>query len=96
MQLVINVSTCVRILPSRAQIVKDYERAVILRLGRLVSKKAKGPGLFFVLPCIDDVRVVNLRTVTFDVPPQEVSADVPVIPSFNSSVQLTVFIAIWV
>ena len=30
-------------------------------------------GIFFVLPCIDDVRVVDLRTVTFDVPPQEVS-----------------------
>lgn len=30
-------------------------------------------GIFFVLPCIDDVRVVNLRTVTFDVPPQEVN-----------------------
>jgi erythrocyte band 7 integral membrane protein len=54
------------------KIVKDYERAVILRLGRLVSKKAKGPGIFFVLPCIDDVRVINLRTVTFDVPPQEI------------------------
>lgn len=54
------------------KIVKDYERAVILRLGRLVSNKAKGPGIFFVLPCIDDVRVVNLRTVTFDVPPQEI------------------------
>lgn len=54
------------------KIVKDYERAVILRLGRLVSKKAKGPGLFFILPCIDDVRVVDLRTVTFDVPPQEI------------------------
>lgn len=54
------------------KIVKEYERAVILRLGRLVSKKAKGPGIFFILPCIDDVRVVNLRTVTFDVPPQEI------------------------
>ena len=32
------------------------------------------PGLFFILPCIDDVRVIDLRTVTFDVPPQEVCA----------------------
>ena len=52
---------------------KEYERAVILRLGRLTSGKAKGPGLFFILPCLDDVKVVDLRTVTFDVPPQEVS-----------------------
>ena len=54
------------------KIVKEYEKAVILRLGRLTSRKAKGPGLFFVLPCVDDVRVVDLRTVTFDVPPQEI------------------------
>eukprot|EP00731_Ephydatia_muelleri_P023918 Em0016g189a len=54
------------------EIVKEYERAVILRLGRLTSKKAKGPGLFFVLPCTDDVRVVDLRTITFDVQPQEI------------------------
>ncbi len=52
---------------------KEYERAVILRLGRLTDRKAKGPGLFFVLPCIDKVEVVDLRTVTLDVPPQEVS-----------------------
>ena len=52
---------------------KEYERAVILRLGRLTSKRAKGPGLFFILPCIDSVSVVDLRTITFDVPPQEAS-----------------------
>jgi len=54
------------------KIVKEYERAVILRLGRLTSGKAKGPGLFFILPCLDKVNVVDLRTVTFDIPPQEV------------------------
>ena len=53
---------------------KEYERAVILRLGRLTSGKAKGPGLFFILPCLDKVNVVDLRTVTFDIPPQEVCA----------------------
>ena len=52
---------------------KEYERAVILRLGRLTSGKAKGPGLFFILPCLDKVNVVDLRTVTFDIPPQEVN-----------------------
>ncbi|XP_064396176.1 band 7 protein AGAP004871-like isoform X2 [Halichondria panicea] len=54
------------------KIVKEYERAVILRLGRLTGRRAKGPGLFFVLPCIDTVQVVDLRTVTLDVPPQEI------------------------
>lgn len=54
------------------KIVNEYERAVILRLGRILSGGAKGPGLFFVLPCVDTIMKVDLRTVTFDVPPQEV------------------------
>jgi erythrocyte band 7 integral membrane protein len=52
--------------------VQEYERAVIFRLGRLRSGRAKGPGIFFVLPCIDDYQKIDLRTVTFDVPPQEI------------------------
>ncbi len=43
-----------------------------MRLGRIFSDGAQGPGLFFVLPCIDDVTTIDLRTVTFDVPPQEI------------------------
>jgi len=54
------------------KIVKEYERAVILRMGRLRSGGARGPGVFFILPCVDTYRKVELRTVTFDVPPQEV------------------------
>ena len=50
----------------------EYERAVILRLGRKLPGGAKGPGLFFILPCIDTIVKVDLRTVTFDVPPQEI------------------------
>lgn len=52
------------------KIVAEYERAVIFRLGRLSG--AKGPGLFFILPCIDELIRVDLRTVSFDIPPQEV------------------------
>jgi erythrocyte band 7 integral membrane protein len=52
------------------KIVAEYERAVIFRLGRLTG--AKGPGLFFVLPCIDELIRVDLRTISFDIPPQEV------------------------
>jgi len=52
------------------KIVAEYERAVIFRLGRLTG--AKGPGLFFVLPCIDELVRVDLRTISFDIPPQEV------------------------
>ncbi|CAH8597123.1 unnamed protein product [Schistosoma turkestanicum] len=54
------------------KVVAEYERAVIFRLGRILPKGARGPGLFFIAPCIDSIRKVDLRTVTFDVPPQEV------------------------
>ncbi|XP_004538486.1 stomatin-like [Maylandia zebra] len=53
-------------------IVKEYQRAIIFRLGRLLSGGAKGPGLFFVLPCTDSFINVDMRTVTFNIPPQEV------------------------
>ncbi len=43
-----------------------------MRLGRISEGQAKGPGLFFILPCIDSIIKVDLRTLTFDVPPQEV------------------------
>merc|ERR1712027_135332 len=54
------------------KVVQEYERAVIFRLGRLRAGGAKGPGLFFTMPCIDNYIKVDLRTVSFDVPPQEV------------------------
>jgi len=52
--------------------VQEYERAVIFRLGRIKRGGAVGPGLFFIIPCMDTMQVVDLRTVTFDVPPQEI------------------------
>jgi len=42
-----------------------------MRLGR-VRGGAKGPGLFRILPCIDTIQIVDLRTLTFNVPPQEI------------------------
>ncbi|XP_077986326.1 band 7 protein AGAP004871-like [Glandiceps talaboti] len=54
------------------KVVQEYERAVIFRLGLLLPGGAKGPGIFFILPCIDTYQKVDLRTVTFDVPPQEI------------------------
>ncbi|RWS03027.1 band 7 protein-like protein, partial [Dinothrombium tinctorium] len=53
-------------------VVQEYERAVIFRLGRLVAGGARGPGIFFIIPCIDTYSKVDLRTVSFDVPPQEI------------------------
>uniref|UniRef100_A0AC34QEW0 Band 7 domain-containing protein n=2 Tax=Panagrolaimus sp. JU765 TaxID=591449 RepID=A0AC34QEW0_9BILA len=57
------------------KIVQEYERAVIFRLGRLIGGRnggAKGPGIFFVLPCVETFSKVDLRTVSFNVPPQEI------------------------
>lgn len=54
------------------EIVQEYERAVMFRLGRLRPGGAKGPGIFFILPCIDEYKKVDLRTITFNIPPQEV------------------------
>uniref|UniRef100_A0A915LXH5 Bestrophin homolog n=2 Tax=Meloidogyne javanica TaxID=6303 RepID=A0A915LXH5_MELJA len=53
------------------KIVNQYERAVIFRLGRLRKGGAKGPGLFLVIPCIDEYQKVDLRLVSYSVPPQE-------------------------
>ncbi len=50
------------------KVVKEYERAVIFRLGRLLG--AKGPGLFFIIPFVDNFIKVDLRIVTADVPEQ--------------------------
>ncbi len=52
------------------KIVREYERGVIFRLGRLVG--AKGPGIFLIIPVVDKMVRISLRTVTLDVPPQEV------------------------
>lgn len=54
------------------KIIKEYQRAVIFRLGRLIKGGTKGPGLFIVLPCIDTCKIVDLRVLSFDVPPQEI------------------------
>lgn len=54
------------------KVVQEYERAVIFRLGRLLPGGAKGPGLFFIVPCMDSYTKVDLRTISFDVPPQEI------------------------
>jgi regulator of protease activity HflC (stomatin/prohibitin superfamily) len=54
---------------SSVRVVQEYERGVIFRLGRFVG--AKGPGLFFIVPFVDRMVKVDLRTVTLDVPAQE-------------------------
>ena len=58
------------ILASAIRILREYERAVIFRLGRLIP--TKGPGLIFLIPIVDRMVRVSLRVVTLDVPPQDV------------------------
>lgn len=58
------------ILASSIKIVKEYERAVMFRLGRLIG--AKGPGLFLKIPIIDIFRTIDLRVMTFDIPQQSI------------------------
>jgi regulator of protease activity HflC (stomatin/prohibitin superfamily) len=57
-------------LSASIKIVREYERAVLFRLGRLIG--AKGPGLFFIIPFVDSIVRIDLRIVTTDVPKQEI------------------------
>jgi regulator of protease activity HflC (stomatin/prohibitin superfamily) len=57
------------LLASAVRILREYERGVIFRLGRLIAQK--GPGLILLIPIIDQMVRVDLRTVTLNVPPQE-------------------------
>ncbi len=58
------------ILAASIRIVTEYERGVIFRLGRLIG--AKGPGIFLLIPIVDKMVKMSLRTMNFDVQPQEV------------------------
>ena len=55
---------------SAIKILREYERGVIFRLGRLIG--AKGPGIIFIIPGVDKLLRISLRTVTMDIPPQDV------------------------
>ena len=57
------------LLRTSLRIVKEYERGVIFRLGRVTG--VKGPGLFWLIPLVDQMRPVDLRVVTLDIPTQE-------------------------
>ena len=55
---------------SAVKILREYERGVIFRLGRLIG--AKGPGIIFIIPGVDKLLRISLRLVTLDIPPQDV------------------------
>ena len=56
---------------SAIKVAREYERGIIFRLGRLLPQP-KGPGLFFLIPVVDRMVKVDLRTITLNIPPQEV------------------------
>src|ERR671927_822940 len=58
-------------LVSAIKVAREYERGIIFRLGRLLPEP-KGPGLFFLIPVVDRMVKVDLRTITLNIPPQEV------------------------
>ena len=60
----------VAFLASAVKILREYERAVVFRLGRVIG--AKGPGIIILIPLIDKMVRIDMRTVTLDVPPQDV------------------------
>jgi regulator of protease activity HflC (stomatin/prohibitin superfamily) len=69
--LVVAIIVVASVLYSAIKVVKEYERGVIFRLGR-VQGGPKGPGLFLLWPLVDMMVKIDLRTVTMDVPPQDV------------------------
>jgi regulator of protease activity HflC (stomatin/prohibitin superfamily) len=73
------------LLTASVRVAREYERGVIFRLGRLKSPP-KGPGLFFLIPIIDKMVRVDLRTVTLNVPPQEVITKDNVVVSVDAVV----------
>jgi regulator of protease activity HflC (stomatin/prohibitin superfamily) len=67
--LVIIVALGVALAGASIRVLREYERAVVFRLGRLIGQK--GPGIVLLIPIVDRMVRVDLRTVTFDVPPQD-------------------------
>src|ERR1700693_3276852 len=56
---------------SAIKVAREYERGIVFRLGRLFPEP-KGPGLFILIPVVDRMVKVDLRTITLNIPPQEV------------------------
>ena len=67
---IVVVVLVVLFLISSIKVLREYERGVVFRLGRVIA--AKGPGLIIVIPIIDKIIRVSLRLVAMDVPPQDV------------------------
>src|SRR5512137_891366 len=67
---IVIVVLVVMFLASAIRILNEYERAVIFRLGRVIA--TKGPGLIILIPVVDKMVRIDMRTITMDIPPQDV------------------------
>ena len=76
---------------SSLTVLKEYERIIIFRQGRILSKKSQGPGIVFTLPWVDAKKHIDLRTHVIDVPSQEILTK----DSVNASVNAVVFYRIF-
>lgn len=79
------------ILASMIKILREYERGVIFRLGRLIA--TKGPGLIILIPFVDRMVKVSLRTIVMDVPPQDIITRDNVSVKVNAVIYFRVIIA---
>jgi regulator of protease activity HflC (stomatin/prohibitin superfamily) len=68
--LVVALVVVVLFVSAAIKVLREYERGVVFRLGRLIG--AKGPGIIFLIPLVDKMVKVSLRTIAMDVPPQDV------------------------
>jgi regulator of protease activity HflC (stomatin/prohibitin superfamily) len=69
--IVVVVFLLLFVVAASIKVIREYERAIVFRLGRLLPEP-KGPGLFFLIPIVDRMVKVDLRTITLMIPPQEV------------------------
>ena len=76
---------------SSLTVLKEYERVIIFRQGRIVSKRSQGPGIVFTLPWVDSRKQIDLRTHVIDVPSQEILTK----DSVNANVNAVVFYRIF-
>ncbi|MCK4691552.1 MAG: slipin family protein, partial [Desulfuromonadales bacterium] len=67
---IIALAFIIVIIASAIRILLEYERGVVFRLGRFSS--VKGPGLKFIIPIVDQMTKISMRTVAMDVPPQDI------------------------
>jgi regulator of protease activity HflC (stomatin/prohibitin superfamily) len=90
--LAIAIAAVALVLAAAIKVLPEYERGVILRLGRI--QPLKGPGLIIIIPVIDRLIRVNLRTQTYDIPPQDIITQDNVTVHVNAVVYFNVIEAV--